>query len=109
MTTENNPTAVADTHPVKFPLDFKKCPVCGSSKRVIEECFKNESPALRRMATEGRVALIQFTGQITDVRVPLIGLPVPVVVFNFDVCADCGCFYCIGADKTIGVNQIRKK
>ena len=85
-----------------FPIDFDKCPVCGSTRRVAEEIMKEEIE--KGKIGEGiKAAVTIFQAIITDPR--KLQLSVPVLITAIDVCADCGTVYCIHAEKRTGTPQ----
>lgn len=84
---------------LKFPMDFDKCPVCGSHRRVVDE-VKKEEIAKGKIRPEKKAALTKMGVAVTD-AVKIKGvLTVPLVTAMVDICADCGALYAVQVDRT---------
>ena len=79
---------------LKFPLEFKECPNCGSTRRVAGTIAEQEKQK-GKLAKEVQACIQQLTCIITDPR--MIALQAPVIIAFMDICADCGTYYCIRA------------
>ena len=74
-----------EKQPLKFPMEFKKCPCCGSERRFAEEVGEQ---AKREIGWD-------------DPRIPIIARPqatfgkfvVIKAIALLDVCLDCGAIY----------------
>jgi hypothetical protein len=88
---------------MKFPRSYTVCPNCGSTRRIIES-IGNEEKALHKIQESLQVG-VQFGAMaITDPNSP--AARVPVVNPRFDICYDCGTFYCVFVEKQIAQTQI---
>jgi len=84
---------------LEFPLKWTKCPACGSERALADMILKEEQ-AKGRMGKGLMGAVGEIVVPIADPRIaPTV---VPVLVCIFDVCADCGTYYCRDANKVMG-------
>ena len=82
---------------LEFPIKVDKCPVCGSTRRVTET-VRDEEAAKGRVPKDSPMIAFRAVTPITEVKTILQGLSiVPVLTFEFDVCANpkCSAFYCV--------------
>ena len=89
---------------IEFPKTFDKCPNCGSEVRIAETVTNQEiakgkvKPGKKTPFVMARTAI--FDKDVVDI---FGWRKKAVVLFGFfDVCADCGTFYCIHADEGEG-------
>ena len=80
----------------KYPaLDNLKCPVCGSARRLAAE-------VLQHQIDDGKLPKesIAFITQCQSVVAGPVGtwLSAPCIISFFDVCVECGTFYCTHAE-----------
>ena len=78
-----------------FPMKFDKCPMCGSTKRVAE-MLRDEEAAKGKVPKDSHMIAFRAVTPITELNTIILGLSiVPVLTFEFDVCANpkCGAFY----------------
>ena len=91
---------------LQFPMEFKKCPVCGSEERVAQKAFDEEVAAGRAKAQPAAIFIFQRI--VADAQ-GLVGriTPPPTLAAYIDVCAnpDCGCVYCFRVEKGKAVMQ----
>jgi hypothetical protein len=85
----------------EFPKAFTKCPVCGCEETICNK-VKAEEVANNRMKPETRVGF-QSAVPIVDPTRLVAQLTAPVIVALFDICADCGAYYCREANLTKGM------
>ena len=80
---------------MEFPIEFKKCPNCGSSDTVCRQACENESsiPKDTFVSLEKRITPIQ---DFTKISLPTI----TVLVRHYDTCAECGLDRCTRVEKT---------
>ncbi len=81
---------------LKFPLEWDKCPHCGSAEAVADMVTEEEK-AKGKIGPSGKGVILQVITPIADPRIAL--LSVPVLVAQFDVCAKCGTLYCRRLEK----------
>lgn len=94
MTTENQET---QNERLKFPIVHDKCPVCGWTKKVAE-IMRDEEAAKGKVPKDSHMVAMRAVTPIAEFQTILLGLSiVPVLTYEFDVCAnpDCGIFYCV--------------
>lgn len=84
--------------PLEFPMSFSKCPACGCPDTIGGQATQEEH-AKGTLPKDIRLMVVTASMPLRDMRRQLPGLPVPVVFVHFDVCLQCGCLYCIGAEK----------
>lgn len=76
-------------------LEFKRCPVCGSEKRLGESLANDIKE--RKLAGEDFTFSLQLCqGIVKDDRKEggyPIGTKVPTIIAMMDACSDCGCVY----------------
>jgi len=83
---------------LEFPIWHDKCPVCGSTRRVIGE-VKAEEVAAGKFRPEVNSALGQFAVTVAD-PIKMVGnLTAPLIVAHIDACAnpECGVLYLVHA------------
>jgi len=76
---------------MKFPIEFKKCPICGCTETVTRLACEEEKE-------KGVIPKEAFVS-MEKTQVPLMGnmppkLTVRVLIACWDVCVDCGHKYC---------------
>jgi len=79
---------------LKFPLEFKTCPNCGSTRRVAGTIAEQEREK-GKISKEVQACIKQVTCIIADPR--MVTLQAPAIIAFVDICADCGTMYCIRA------------
>ena len=84
----------------KFPLDFPKCPVCGSERRVALEALKSEHEQGKCLGAKNAF-LFQHQSLIANPNMRF--LSALMVLTFYDACADCGTVYCIHAETKTAV------
>lgn len=74
---------------VKFPLGFNKCPVCGSTRGVVNSVVEREK-AKGKVGKEKRLglALVALVWDMSKVV-----LEYPIIMVAAEMCADCGALY----------------
>ena len=88
----------------KFPLDFPKCPVCGSERRVALEALKSEQEQGRCKGVNNAF-LYQHQSLIAPNMQFLSAL---LVITYYDACVDCGTVYCVHAETKTAVQGMSK-
>jgi len=78
---------------MELPKEFKKCPVCGSEKRVSQEGFDKEE--VNKLPN--RITHMKSEGIILPTSI--LSTTAPAIVMDFDVCSECGCFYAVKVSK----------
>ncbi|MCK9435744.1 MAG: hypothetical protein M0Q12_00885 [Synergistaceae bacterium] len=78
------------TEELKFPLEFKKCPVCGSERRVAD-ILRDQEVEKKKINPHLLMAIQALNVAICDPTRPVLSSPVITAIL--DVCADCGCYY----------------
>lgn len=91
---------------IKFPLDYPKCPVCGSERRVAMEALKSEHEEGRCHGAKNAF-LFQHQSLIANPNMQF--LSALMVLTFFDACADCGTVYCIHAETKTAVQGMSQK
>ena len=79
---------------IKFPLKFKECPTCGSTRRVANEVLEKEK---EKGKFKPEITSFLFPHQSVIATSPHF-LSAPMIVTFYDACADCGTVYCIHAE-----------
>ena len=78
-----------------FPLEFKKCPICGCPDTITRLAYKEEVVDKGR----GSEAFMSPEKLMTPLVDPLKAtLVLPVLVEHRDSCAKCGFRYCVKAE-----------
>lgn len=85
---------------IKFPLDFKECPVCGSTRRIAGEVLEMQKEK-GNIGLESNAYLFPHQSVIADAKRTF--LSAPMILTFYDACADCGTVYCIHADVKVVV------
>ena len=80
---------------LKFPLDFAKCPNCGSTQRLADSVMKAEVARGRPLGKSIAVAAV-FQAAIGTPT--LIGQQIPMLSVFADFCVNCGALYCVHAE-----------
>ena len=91
--------------PIKFPLDFPKCPVCGSERRVALEALKSEHEQ-GRCKGANNAFLFQHQSLIAPNMQFLSAL---MVISFFDACVDCGTTFCVHVETKTAVQGMAPK
>jgi len=88
---------------MNYPVKFDKCPACGGEKRLAKEAVAEEKLNLDPGA---QIAVLVTQTPLFDpnkvVRI-LAPRKVTVLIGYYDVCADCGTFYCVEMQKQEGM------
>ena len=88
---------------LKFPIEFKECPNCGSTRRIAQTIIDEQIE--KGLAGKDTIGISSVTNSVLwDQRKML--LSVPVLTCLEDVCLDCGTKYCIKAMKGQGRAQM---
>ena len=93
---------------LKFPIDFKECPNCGSNRRIAE-IVTNEEIEKGNLKPGQRTPFIAAKALVFDPKTLKIITPnkeVLILLGFFDACADCGTIYCLQATKNIGTVEM---
>jgi len=92
---------------LKFPINFKECPNCGSTRRIAE-IVTNEEIEKGNLKPGQRTPFIVARTIVADpqklklIALTAIGREELVLMGFLDICADCGTVYCVQATKNIG-------
>lgn len=83
--------------------EFKECPSCGSERRILEEEVQKQIKAGK--LPEGTVIPAHMSQSILFNPTPVQNIIiakhiVPVMVSQYDICAECGAMYLTRMDKT---------
>ena len=97
---------------MEFPLEFTKCPNCGSPDRVIQ--METEEAIIKGDLKEGtRIPVLVTRALIYDPnafpRIHGYSKEVPVIFGAYDVCAVCGTLYCTRMDKGVAKIEAQKE
>lgn len=87
------------SEPLTFPLKWDKCPVCGSTRRVVET-VKDEAAAKGKVGQDLKTALIQVQLPVIDPRKVSSQLTATILTAFIDICQDCGAAYCIEMNRS---------
>ena len=93
-------------NPIKFPLDFPKCPVCGGERRVAMEALKSEHEQGRCKGAQNAY-LFQHQSLIANPNMQF--LSALMVITFYDACLDCGTVYCLHAETRTAVQGMGQK
>ncbi len=85
----------------KFPKAFSKCPVCGCEE-TLTGLIKADEVANNRMSPLIKTGL-QVAVPIIDPTRIVAQITAPVLMALFDICADCGTYYCREANLMKGI------
>lgn len=80
---------------MKFPIEFKECPICGESDTICRQAMADE-PSLSNvppLPVDVKISPIQ---SITGISTPSI----KVLLRHYDTCSGCGKDRCIRIEKT---------
>ena len=83
--------------PIKFPITFPDCPICGCKERVAQSIIDERGKILGKEAIG-----CCFVSQAALVDPNRPAFVIPVLVTYMDICADCGNIYCFRAEKITG-------
>lgn len=89
---------------IKFPIEFKKCPNCGSTQRVAKILLDQEKERGKAGTLADAGAFMQ-QALLADPTRPF--LSAPVLISLFDICAECGTAYCIRAEVRQATPQMK--
>jgi len=90
---------------LKFPIEFKQCPCCGSTKRIAQTIIDEQIK--KGLAGKDTIGASNVTNAVIwDQRKIL--LSVPILTCFEDICLMCGTKYCIKAVKGQGQAQMGK-
>lgn len=92
------------TKEVKYPLEFKACPACGSERRVVE-MIRDQEVEKKKVSPQIKMAAQAVTVPVYDPTRPMLSAPVITAVL--DICADCGCYYARFVDVQDQVLQMK--
>ena len=88
----------------RFPVKFKKCPNCGSTKTLTKLAWDEEAEK-GRVKKDTPVALQQLLVPLIDPKKPPI-LTASALNVKLDICAKCGTGYCRKAEVATGPIQM---
>lgn len=85
---------------VKFPLTFSQCPNCGSERKVAKSIV-DEEIAAGKLPWDTKGIIMEVKNIYFDPNPKLVATKIeaPAVRAFMDICADCGTFYCVYAEK----------
>lgn len=75
---------------LEFPMEFKKCPCCGSERRIAD-IIQTQEVEKKKLAPETTMSIQGLNVIFADPT--RVMLTVPVGNVRLDICADCGCYY----------------
>lgn len=87
-----------------FPVEFKKCPICGHGGKTIAQLVSEELKEKGKIPQNAFVSLEQRT---TALQNPQLVLAVPLLIHHHDICAKCGMEYCTRVEKATGIPKFR--
>ena len=94
-----------DLEKSEWPKQYDVCPNCGSKNRLAQSIA--DAQIRKGSARKDLKAwIVAHQSMIADMGRPQ--LSVPVLTTHYDVCADCGTFFCVGASIAYGVPQMGK-
>ena len=83
---------MVDKKELEFPMEFKKCPACGSAETV-GKTVGDEEKAKGKMKPES-VAIIENKAVVFyDPKV--VSLTCTMLILQTDICLKCGTIYCV--------------
>jgi len=82
-----------------YPKKFDKCPVCGSTSRVVGDEVMSEIEKGNISSDVMLSALVTRTPLYDPKNVILGKKQVPGIVALYDICSDCGTLYCTEVQK----------
>ena len=86
---------------MEFPVQFDKCPACQSTRKITD-AIREEEIAKGKMSPDTVLYIGQTATPILDPKRALALISVPVIIAYYNICFDCGCYYCVRADKIQG-------
>lgn len=89
----------------EFPKEFNQCPNCGSTRRIANEVLQTEKD---KEKIREQVKAFMFQTQCLIVDQTKAWLSAPMILAWYDVCVDCGTFYCIHANVKTAMPQMGK-
>ena len=92
--------------PIKFPLEFPKCPVCGSERRIALEVLKSEH---EHGKCKGADNAFLFQRQSLIANPNMQFLSALMVITFYDACVDCGTVYCPHAETKVATQGLAPK
>jgi len=92
-----------DKEELKFPLSFDQCPNCGSERKIAGEILKQEKE--KGKISPGVKAFISTSNSVIA-DMGRTWLSAPIISTFYDVCGDCGTYYCIHAELGIATPQL---
>lgn len=102
-----------ETRELKYPMNFKQCPNCGSTDCVLE-LETNKAIAEGKLKKKGakRIPVLVTKSIIFDPdtmsRVLGISKKVRAILGLYDVCANCGTLYCVSMQEGEAVVEPRE-
>ena len=88
----------------RFPMEFTKCPNCGSEETVTKVAGDEEAEK-GRLKKDTTVAALQMQNPLMDPKKTplLIGGKTGILLIQADYCAECGTLYCKNAQLVEGM------
>ncbi|MHB8084366.1 MAG: hypothetical protein ACYDHZ_00875 [Dehalococcoidia bacterium] len=79
-----------------FPVEIKKCPVCGSPDTMVNVAVEEAKKANKLPHDFPFGSAEKVAAALIDQR--FVGAMAPAVLMHFDVCYNCGTRYCTKAE-----------
>jgi len=87
---------------IEFPLNFDKCPACGDGRRLATEMIKEEIKK-GKAGADARAYINKTQTIVVDQR--RTWLSAPVLVSYYDICPNCGTYYCFRVESGVAMPQ----
>jgi len=95
---------------MEYPLKFKACPNCGSESRIVESAVNEEISKGNLKVGTKIPALVTRTAIFAPTNTTIMARrTIPMLIGYYDVCADCGCLYCVEMQKGTGIAEPQMK
>ena len=89
-----------------FPKEFSQCPSCGSTDRVANHVLQQLKDA--KKAGPNMIAFIYKTQSLIMDQTKN-QLSAPLVKAFYDICVECGTYYCIHVEVKVAIPQLGKE
>ena len=97
---------------LKYPIEFDKCPNCGSTRRIIE-IETNKEIEKGELGRDSKIPVLSTTSRIFNSnqmqKLFVLSKEIPVLFGYYDVCAQCGTLYCVAMQKGKGIVEPRQQ